>query len=332
MKSFGKWLVAIIGAASLMQNAQAAEPLFADKVLVKGKGVELKQSELDDAILGLRATMAAQGQTLSEADRVRLRTNLVDRIVLSRLIVNRATADEKSEAKKAAEKVVEEAKKRAPNEEAFKRRLEAVGMKYETFLQRAEEEMIVRKVVERELANTVVISEDAIKKFYSENEKAFDQPEMVKAAHVLLVTLDSTTRTDLPEDQKKEKRAKADQVLMKAKAGEDFAKLAKEFSEDRGSKDNGGEYTFPRGKMEPEFEAVAFALLPGQISDVVTSKYGYHIIKVIEKMPARKIPLTEVSSRIKDSLQAQEVQKQLPAYYKKVKDEAKLEYFLDEEK
>lgn len=332
MKSFGKWLMVIAGAASLMQSAQAAEPLFADKVLVKGKGVELRQSELDEAILAMRATLASQGQVLSEPDRIRLRTNLVDRIVISRLIVNRATADEKSEGKKTAQKIVEEARKRAPSEEAFRRRLDAVGMKYEVFVQRTEEEMIVRKVVEREVANITVISDDAIKKFYTDNEKAFDQPEMVKAAHILLVTLDSTTRADLPEDQKKEKRVKADQVLARVKAGEDFGKLAKEFSDDRGSKDNGGEYTFPRGRMEPEFEAVAFALMPGQISDIVTTKYGYHIIKVIEKLPAKKLPLAEVSSRIKDSLLAQEVQKQLPDYYKKVKEEAKLEYFLDEDK
>ena len=71
---------------------------------------------------------------------------------------------------------------------------------------------------------------------------------------------------------------------------EDFAALVKEFSEDMGSKERGGEYVFPRGKMVPEFESVAFTLMPGQISEVVTSQFGYHIIKVIEKLAPKTIP------------------------------------------
>lgn len=332
MKRFSTWLMAVTGLVMLTQVAQAAAPLFEDKVVAKGKGVEVKQSAVDDALIGLRASLAAQGQVLPEADRPRIMTNLVERMVMSQLIVARANTEEKAEAKKFAEKFVEETKKRMPSEEAFKRRLEATGMKYETFVARAEEEALIRKVVEREIAAKITISDDSAKKFYDENPKQFDQPEMVRAAHILLVTMDSTTRTELPEEKKKEKRAKIDQLLVRAKAGEDFAALAKEFSEDIGSKQNGGEYTFPRGRMVPEFDAVAFTLLPGQISDIVTSQYGYHIIKVLEKLPPKKLQLAEVSARIKDALLAQETQKQLPDYYKKLKEEAGVQFFFEESK
>jgi len=332
MKSLSKWLVALTVVLAMGQTVTAADSLFADKVVAKGKGVEVKQSAVDDALIGLRASLAAQGQVLPEADRPRIMTNLVERMVMSQLIVARANAEEKAEAKKFAEKFVEETKKRMPSEDAFKRRLEATGMKYETFLARAEEEALIRKVVEREIAGKITISDDAAKKFYDENPKQFDQPEMVRAAHILLVTMDSATRTELPEEKKKEKRVKIDQLLVRAKAGEDFAALAKEFSEDIGSKQNGGEYTFPRGRMVPEFDAVAFTLLPGQVSDIVTSQFGYHIIKVLEKMAPKKLQLAEVSARIKDALLAQETQKQLPDYYKKLKDEAGVQFFFEEKK
>ena len=281
----------------------------------------------------MRASLAAEGRTLPESDRVRLRTNLVERIALSRLIMARATADEKAECKKLAEKYVEEVKKKAPSEEAFQRRLDATGMKLETFLARAEEEATVRKVIEREVASKITIADETIKKYYDDNEKSFDLAEMVKAAHIFVLTVDASTRAELSEERKKEKREKIEKLLVRAKAGEDFGKLAKEFSEDSGSKANGGEYTFARGKLGiPEFEAAAFALLPGQISDVVTSQLGYHIVKVIEKLPPRKLPLSEVSLRLKDGLLAQEIQKQLPEYYKKVKEDAGLQLFLDDEK
>ena len=87
---------------------------------------------------------------------------------------------------------------------------------------------------------------------------------------------DQTTGAELPEDQKKAKRKLADDLLKRARAGEDFAKLAKEYSEDPGSKEKGGEYPpFPRGQMVPEFEAAAFSLNTNQVSDVVTTSYGY---------------------------------------------------------
>jgi peptidyl-prolyl cis-trans isomerase C len=332
MKRFSTWLMAVTGLVMLAQVAQAAAPLFEDKVVAKGKGVEVKQSAVDEAIIALKASMAAQGQQFPEAKRDALQTNILDRLVMTQLIVARGTAEDQLEAKKQAEKFVDEVKKRLPNEEAFKRRLDANGMKPETFMARAQEEALVKIVVDREVANKVTISEETAKKYYDDNLKAFDQPEMVKASHILLVTLESGTRTEIPEEKKKEKRALADKVLARAKAGEDFAALAKEFSEDLGSKDRGGEYTFPKGRMVPEFEAAAFSLMPGQISEVVTSQFGYHIIKVQEKIAPRTIPYTEVAARIKDGLRAQETQKQLPDYYKKLKEDAGVQFFFGEKK
>ena len=86
-------------------------------------------------------------------------------------------------------------------------------------------------------------------------------------------------------------------LLKRARAGEDFAKLAKEYSEDPGSKDKGGEYKFPRGQMVPEFEAAAFSLGTNQVSDIVTTRFGYHIIKLSEKIPARKVEYRQGGQR-----------------------------------
>ena len=118
-------------------------------------------------------------------------------------------------------------------------------------------------------------------------------------------------------------------MLKRAKAGEDFAKLAKEYSEDPGSKDKGGEYTFPRGQMVPEFEAAAFSLGTNQISDIVTTQFGYHIIKTYEKIPAKKVEFDEAKNDIKEYLSGQTVQKQLPEYLEKLEKDANVQ-ILDE--
>jgi parvulin-like peptidyl-prolyl isomerase len=118
-------------------------------------------------------------------------------------------------------------------------------------------------------------------------------------------------------------------ILKRARAGEDFAKLAKDYSEDPGSKDKGGEYTFPRGQMVAEFEAAAFSLGTNQVSDIITTRFGYHIIKLSEKIPARKVEFAKAESDIKEGLTQQAVQKQFPDYIAKLKKEAGVE-ILDE--
>src|SRR6185436_4678048 len=158
-----------------------------------------------------------------------------------------------------------------------------------------------------------------------ENPARFEQPEMVRASHILLGTKDPSTGGELTDAQKDAKHKRMEDLLKQARAGEDFAKLARENTEDPGSKELGGEYTFPRGKMVPEFEAAAFSLKTNQVSDIVTTQFGYHIIKLSEKLPAKKVELAKVSQDIKDYLKGQAVQKQLPAYMEKAKKEANLQ-------
>jgi peptidyl-prolyl cis-trans isomerase C len=185
------------------------------------------------------------------------------------------------------------------------------------------EQTTVPVVLKRELK--VTVSDDEAKKFYDENTPKFEQPEMVRASHVLFGTLDSATNAELPADKKAAKRKLAEDVLKRARAGEDFAKLAKEYSDDPGSKDTGGEYTFPRGKMVPEFETAAFSMQTNQISDIITTQFGYHIIKLSEKIPAKKMELAKVSSDIKDYLAQQQLQEKIPDFITKLKADANLE-------
>jgi parvulin-like peptidyl-prolyl isomerase len=122
------------------------------------------------------------------------------------------------------------------------------------------------------------------------------------------------------------KRKQIDDLRKRVLAGEDFAALAKQFSEDPGSKENGGELPeFPRGQMVPEFESAAFALSTNQVSEVITTQFGYHIIKLLDKTPAKKVDYATAATDIKDGLARMKISKLAPDYVKKLRTDDQVE-------
>ncbi len=283
-----------------------APELFPDTVVAKGKGFEIKRSQLDDALTGLKSAAAARGQVIPPEQVAMLEPQLLDRIIQIRILVGQATDADKTVAKEASAKRLEAIANRAGTQEALNRQLKAMGTSQEELRTRMIEESTAEAVLERELK--ISTTEAQAKKFYDDNPAKFEQPEMVRASHILLSTRDKTTNQELSAEQKAAKRKQAEDILKRARAGEDFAALAKQYSEDPGSKDKGGEYTFPRGQMVPEFEAAAFSLKTNEVSDIVTTQFGYHIIKLSEKIPAKKVEYAKVHSDIQDYLKQQEMQ------------------------
>ena len=295
-------------------GASKIDALLGDPVVAKGKGVEIKRSQLDAEMLNVQAMASARRQQIPAEQVGLIEREKLNDLIGFQLLLKKANDADKAKGKEQFEKALARLKKdNKLTDEEFVQKL-STQLKIQN-LTRAEwdkqrvDQITVAAVLERELK--VNITEADVKKFYDENPSKFEQPEQVRASHVLISTRDMATGTEFTDEQKKAKRKIADDVRKRAVAGEDFAKLAKELSEDPGSKDNGGEYTFGRGKMVAEFEAAAFSLNTNQVSDVVTTQFGYHIIKLSEKMPAKMTSLAEVSSDLKEALKSQELQKQL---------------------
>jgi parvulin-like peptidyl-prolyl isomerase len=331
-KFFG--VFALFGAVCCVA-AIAADDFAVGPVIAKGKGLEIRRSQLDDAFIAFRANLAARGQNIAENKREPAEAQLLDRMIVTQLLVNKATDADKEHAKTNLTKFLQDSRKLASSDEDFARHLKSLGMTQQQFTNRVTEQAISEEVITREVKSKIAIPEEEMKKFWETNDAAFKQPELARASHILFLTKDFTTDMPLSDADKKAKRAKAEAVLERARKGEDFATLVTAFSEDPGMKENKGEYKFARAKddprraMVPEFETTAFALKTNEISGIITTEYGYHIIKLHEIIPAHKVPFVEAHDRIQEFFMQSALEKQMPTYFAAVKKEAAVE-ILDE--
>ena len=340
--------------------------LFDDPVIVRGKGIEVRRSQIEDAFITFAATLAARGQRLPDSQRPVREAQLLDTLVTTRILINRATDADRTRARELFDKFVARERRGAGSDEMFRRQLKAAGMSAQSFTNLVMDEALAQAVVERELKPKVVVTDAQIEEFYKTgtdilvremqsdierleknprttvgqlnevrnkieqlrrlNLADLEEPEKVRVSHIIISTRDKNTGDELKPDQKKSKRQLAEQLLRRIRGGEDFTKLMKEFSDDKRSLEKGGEYTITRqDQLAPEFKAAAFSLATNQISDIVTTIHGYHIIKSHEHTPSKKFEFAKIAPQLKEALTDQAMQRKMPEFFAEVKKDAAIE-------
>jgi peptidyl-prolyl cis-trans isomerase C len=298
--------------------------LFGDPTIVKAKGFEIKQSELDQVLTGAKANAAAQGQQLPPEFAIAI----LNQLITIQTLLQVATPADHAVGTAEADLQFTNLVKRFGSVEAFDRQLKAVGMTQADLRAKAAQEATAKATLKREL--NLSVAPDAAQAFYTKHTADFEQPETAHVRHILLMTIDPSTRPPSPlaTNVVAAKRKQIDDLLKQIRGGADFAALASQYSEDPGSKEKGGELPeFSRGQMVPEFEATAFALTNNQVSDVVTSQFGYHIIKLINLTPAKKFAFNDTLPQVnktvadicKDEVEAEQIKKLAPDYVKKLR-------------
>ena len=305
-------------------NAATRYALFDDPVIVKAIGFEIKRHELDQVLDGAKANAAAQGTNLQPNYSV---------AILNQLITIQSLLQKATDADRAAGRIESDLQyanliKKFGSMEAFNRQLKIAGMTVKELRDKATQEAVAKVTLKREL-NIVVTDEDA-REFYYKHLADFKQPETAHVRHILLLTINPATSSPLPASTVSAKHNQIYELLSQIRGGADFATLAGQYSEDPGSKDKGGELAdFSRGQMVPEFESAAFSLTDGQVSDVITTKFGYHIIKMISLTPAKQYEFTDivpasnktVAEICKTEVESQKTTALAPTYIKHLRNE-----------
>jgi len=199
--------------------------------------------------------------------------------------------------------------------------LKGVDMTQKDMQDFTRKDIIINNYIDKEFVAKTAITDAEARKFYEENlEKYFKKPESMRASHILIGADEKASA----EDRKKAKE-KAEAILKRVKGGEDFAAVAKKDSSCPSASQGGDLGSFTRGQMVPPFEKAAFALKPGEISDVVETQFGYHVIKMTEKQEATTEKFEDVKGKIGDFLKREKVQKAITDRIAELRKTAKLE-------
>ena len=286
-----------------------AEPVE-DKVIVTVNGVKIMQSRVDEQVKAAITKMQASGRTLPpnamDTVKARMQSGIVQQIIEKQLIDEKLKAENiKITDKQIDDKIAELAKQNNMSMEQLTRQMSMGGMSMADFRERMRSGLGLEKVMELS-GKFAPASEEEVKKFYDDKIQA----GQIRASHILL----STRGKD--ETAKTVAKAKIEELLKQAKAGVNFAQLAKANS-DCPSKTKGGDLGFfERARMVPEFSEAAFALKDGEISGVVETQFGYHIIK--------RLGFEDVKAKLVSQLENEKKRNSISEYLKKLNADAKI--------
>ena len=307
------------GQAPAQPPAAAVRPVPAvlPAVVARVNGADIAAADLEKAIRNLEANV---GNQVPAERRSEIYRGILDQLVEMRLLEQEAAARNIKATDAEIAQGIDQMKKQAPSADAFAKALASRRMTEADLRAEARQRLAVDKLLTSEIEPKAAVTDADISEFYKKNPQYFLQPEAVRASHILIKADSAETKPAA--------KAKAEDLLRQIQGGADFAALAKQHSND-GSAANGGDLGFfPRGQMVKPFEDAAFGLKPGEVSPVVESEFGFHIIKSGEHRSARTVPLTEVQDKIAQALRQQKQQQLAQQFVQSLKTKGKVEILM----
>lgn len=292
------------------QKAEKKESSEADekKVVAKVNGENITSDALERDLLVIRKRFERSGRELKEDQLPNVKKevleNLINRVLLKQESEKQGIKIEPAK----IEEQLGEMKKRYDNPAEFEENLKQAKITEAGLKEQIRLGLAIQQLIQQKFVQNTTISDKEAKAYYEENRARFSQPEQVKASHILI-----KADKDADETQKDEARKKIEKIQKRVEKGEDFASLAKELSEGPSASKGGDLGFFGHGSMVKPFETAAFSLNPDEISDVVETQFGYHLIKVTDKKPAKQVTYEEVQDKLKQFLKQQKVKKEVDA-------------------
>ena len=317
----------VVIAAIVIAFAWASNPAFGQETpkdpVATVNGVKISSKEYEREV-DLQLQQAAQhGRQIPAAMLPKLKedilNNLIDREVLFQESQKKNIAVNAEEVNSQIKAI----RGRFSSQEEFEKIIAEMGVSEAEIKSQIERNLAIRELIDTQVIEKILVSEADTKAYYDENPALFKKPEQVKASHILI-----KVESDATDLEKAQARIEIAKIHQKLKDGQDFAALARENSQGPSAENGGDLGYFGRGQMVKPFEDAAFALKPGQVSEIVETRFGYHLIKVFDKQPEGVMAYAEVKDRLTQHLKAQRIDQEARKYIDNLKKDAKIEKFI----
>ena len=304
-------------------SAFAADIKAPEEKVAAVNSVIISKGEFDRELDFFVRRAASGGKQIPDFQMAQMKNEVLESLINRELLFQESKKKGVQVKSEAVSDQLKNIQQRYPNKDEFKKLLNDMGLTESDLQAQIAHGMAIQKLIDEEVADKIKISDEETKSYYDANPQLFQQPEQVKASHILIKVDANAT-----DAQKAEARKKIKEVQQKVQKGEDFATLAKTYSEGPSGPRGGDLGYFRRGQMVKPFEAVAFSLKLNETSDIVETRFGYHLIKVVGKKPAKKMTYAEVKDRLNDRLKKQKMASETNAYIENLRKGTKIEKFL----
>lgn len=316
----GGWAAAAPGAKAAPSPSPAAAPSSAKgagDVVARVNGKPILRRDYDLAVqIQFRSRRNSVG--LDELKVVRDR--VLERLIENELLYQKASAQAVPVSDAEVQKEFTAIRDGYGSPAEFTALLQGHGVSESEFRDQLKRTLLVTRFVDREIGAGTPVTDDEVRRYYDQNPAEMERKEAVHLAQILV-----RAAPDAPASVRGVARQKIEEILKEARAGTAFEELAKKYSEGLDAKNGGDTGWMPRGSGPPAIERIAFSLPPGLISDVVESRLGFHLLKVIEKRPAGAVPFENAKERIRTRLQARARDARIRAYVDDLKERARIE-------
>ena len=321
-------------AFSIAGNASAQsslQKLKIPEVVARVNGVDIQSKYIE---FRLNQILRNVKRTLSPHEKNSIVKDLIEKEIVRELVHQQGEAKNLKVDEELIEKEMEALRKPYPSEEEFEKALNARNITFEDLKNSMKVDIHARQLLNDQIKGKITISDSDTKKYYEDNKKKFIRPESFRTRHILAAIFPPDLVRSSPVAELQAKREeltrkaeeKIDGIIKELKAGANFEDLAKQKSDDEGSKDNGGDLdVIYKGVFDPSFDQAVSKLKAGEISDKVETRFGFHVIQLIEKYPSEQAPFNEIEKAIQKHLFMEEAKKLVEQYIEGLRKQAKIE-------
>lgn len=320
------WVLIVVSALTVVASPSLAEGTKDSKGIVAVvNGDEIIRADFNREMAEVQRQLLRMGKPKSTLNLSEIKKEVLESLINKQLLYQESKKKDITISDAELNKQMQQVKERFPDENTFKEILKKEDLALDDLRSQIKRDLMLQRFIDTQFVENITVSDQEAKAFYEGNLNRFKKPEQIQASHILIKVDPGAKEAD-----KAKARAKLEDIRKKLKEGGDFATLAGESSECP-SKARGGDLGyFGRGQMVKPFEDAAFSLKKGEVSDIVETGFGYHLIKVADKKPETVIAYNDIKEKLNQYLKQQKLRNKIGQYINKLKETAKITRFSKE--